>query len=521
MKRFFTAAASFLVCFLCLTGPSRATGQELTVIMKSPPMHLNNAVTSSTQTIQIATQLFASPLRYDLDWNPEPYLASSWSFSEDKKSLTLHLVPDAVFHDGKPVTSEDVAFSIMTIKANHPFKTMFEPVEAVDTPDPHTAVIRLSKPHPAILLCLAPPLCPIIPKHVYGDGQDVRTHPANSAPVGSGPFRFVEMKAGEYVILEKNPQFFIKGRPALDRVIFRFVKDPSGCMMAMSKGEAQLFPLVENTRNIARLEREAHLAVTSKGYEGIGAHNWLEFNLRKPELADVRVRKAVNYAIDRAFIINKLHGGLSTPSTGPLIPASPFYEKAVETYPLDLGKARALLDEAGCKPGKDGVRFALTLDFEPGLPEQQKMVAEYLKSQLRKVGIDVRLHASPDWSSWAERVSNGTHDMTLAITFSWGDPVIGTHRSYMSGNIRKGVAYSNMSGYRNGRVDALLEQAGQEMDPAKRAALYKEFQKIVADEAPIAYLNVIPYYTVYDKRLQNVVTSIWGPLSPMDTVSFK
>ena len=235
----------------------------------------------------------------------------------------------------------------------------------------------------------------------------------------------------------------------------------------------------------------------------------------------MRVRKAVNYAIDRAFIINKLHGGLSTPSTGPLIPASPFYEKAVETYPLDLGKARALLDEAGYKPGKDGVRFALTLDFEPGLPEQQKMVAEYLKSQLRKVGIDVRLYASPDWSSWAERVSNGTHDMTLAITFSWGDPVIGTHRSYMSGNIRKGVAYSNMSGYRNGRVDALLEQAGQEMDPAKRAALYKEFQKIVADEAPIAYLNVIPYYTVYDKRLQNVVTSIWGPLSPMDTVSFK
>lgn len=88
----------------------------------------------------------------------------------------------------------------------------------------------------------------------------------------------------------------------------------------------------------------------------------------------------------------------------------------METYPLDLGKARALLDEAGYKPGKDGVRFALTLDFEPGLPEQQKMVAEYLKSQLRKVGIDVRLHASPDWSSWAERVSNGTHDMTLAIT---------------------------------------------------------------------------------------------------------
>lgn len=93
--------------------------------------------------------------------------------------------------------------------------------------------------------------------------------------------------------------------------------------MAMSKGEAQLFPLVENTRNIARLEREAHLAVTSKGYEGIGAHNWLEFNLRRPELADVRVRKAVNYAIDRAFIINKLHGGLSHAVHRPPDPGQP------------------------------------------------------------------------------------------------------------------------------------------------------------------------------------------------------
>ncbi|MFQ9491341.1 MAG: ABC transporter substrate-binding protein [Bilophila wadsworthia] len=222
----FTAAASFLCVFLCLTGPSRATGQELTVIMKSPPMHLNNAVTSSTQTIQIATQLFASPLRYDLDWNPEPYLASSWSFSEDKKSLTLHLVPDAVFHDGKPVTSEDVAFSIMAIKANHPFKTMFEPVEAVDTPDPHTAVIRLSKPHPAILLCLAPPLCPIIPKHVYGDGQDVRTHPANSAPcrLRAVPVRGNEGRGIRHP--RKEPALLHQGPPHAHRAIFRFVKDP-------------------------------------------------------------------------------------------------------------------------------------------------------------------------------------------------------------------------------------------------------------------------------------------------------
>ena len=508
-------------CGLCPPQSTTAAPNELTVIMKSPPMHLNSALTSSTQSIQIATQIFASPLRYDLNWTPHPYLASSWEFSEDKKSLTLHLVPEATFHDGKPVTSEDVAFSILTIKQNHPFKTMFAPVTAVDTPDPHTAVIRLSHPHPAILLCLSPPLCPVLPKHVYGDGQDIRTHPKNIAPIGSGPFRFVEMKAGEYAILEKNPTFFLKDRPVLDKVIFKFIKDPSSRMMAMSQGEAQLFPLMENTRNIARLKKEAHLAVTNRGYEGIGGHTWLEFNLRKKELSDIRVRKAINHAINRGFIIEKLHNNLSSSSTGPLTPQSPFYEPKVESYPYDLKKAQALLDEAGCKPGKDGVRFSLTLDFEPGLPEQQKMVAEYLKSQLRRVGIDVQLRSSPDWASWAERVSNWNHDMTLAIMFSWGDQVIGTHRSYISGNIRKGVAYSNMSGYHNARVDELLSQAAQEMDPVRRKELYGEFQKIVVADAPMAYLNLIPFNTVYDKRVQNVFTSIWGPLSPMDTVYMK
>src|SRR5690606_6737814 len=132
-------------------------------------------------------QLFASPLRYDAEWKPHPYLAESWELADDGKSLTLHLRKDAVFHDGKPVTSEDVAFSIMAIKKNHPFQTMFAPVEQVETPDPHTAVIRMNQPHPAILLAMSPALCPIMPKHIYDDGQDLKSHPRNSQDVvGSG-----------------------------------------------------------------------------------------------------------------------------------------------------------------------------------------------------------------------------------------------------------------------------------------------------------------------------------------------
>ncbi|MFZ1240695.1 MAG: ABC transporter substrate-binding protein, partial [Anaerolineae bacterium] len=137
------------------------------------PRHFNPALISGSATAFPAAQIFASPLRYDENWNPQPYLAKSWEVSKDGLAVTLHLVQGATFHDGHPITSEDVAFSVMTVKTYHPFKTMFAPVDKVDTPDPLTAVIRLSRPHPAILLAMSPALLPILPKHIYGDGRDI------------------------------------------------------------------------------------------------------------------------------------------------------------------------------------------------------------------------------------------------------------------------------------------------------------------------------------------------------------
>lgn len=131
-----------------------------------------------------AAQLFASPIRMDKNWKPQPYLAERWDLSSDNRSITLCLRKDAVFHDGKPVTAEDVKFSIETIRDNHPFRTMYGPVNAVAVNDPYTAVIRLAEPHPAVLLAMSTSLTPIIPKHIFGDGADVKIHPRNANPVG-------------------------------------------------------------------------------------------------------------------------------------------------------------------------------------------------------------------------------------------------------------------------------------------------------------------------------------------------
>ncbi|MFP5406255.1 MAG: ABC transporter substrate-binding protein, partial [Gammaproteobacteria bacterium] len=210
--------------------------------------HLNGAVQSGIATAFPSTQLFASPLRFDDKWNPQPYLAESWKLADDGKSLTLNLRKNAVFHDGQPVTSEDVAFSIMAIKANHPFTTMFSRVEKVDTPDPHTAIIRMSEPHPAIVLAMSPALCPILPKHIYGDGQDLKSHPRNSQNVvGSGPFKLVEHDPGRRIVMERFDKFFLEGKPYLDKVVISINPDSSSLMLGLERGDIQMLPMVSRS----------------------------------------------------------------------------------------------------------------------------------------------------------------------------------------------------------------------------------------------------------------------------------
>ncbi len=493
--------------------PVFAEGGTLVIASSQVPRHLNGAVQSGIATAVPSTQIFASPMRYDENWEPQPYLAKSWEVSEDGLSVTLNLVDNATFHDGKPVTSEDVAFSIMTIKENHPFKSMFAPVETIETPDPLTAVIKLSQPHPALLLAMSPALAPILPKHIYGDGQDIKSHPANSAPIGSGPFMLEEFTAGEAIVMKKNPNFFIEGRPKLDEIIIRIIKDPSALLIAMENGEADIYPFMAGAQEIKRLSDVDALEVTAEGYAAVGPINWLAFNTESPKLSDVRVRQAIGYAVDREFITKALHRGVSSPQRGPIIESSPFFDETIEAYDVDLEKANALMAEAGFADGME-----LTIDYIPGPKEQQQSVAEYMKSQLKKIGIDVTVRAAPDFPTWAGRVASHDFELSMDVVFNWGDPVIGVHRTYLSDNIIKGVIWSNTQSYANPKVDELLNAAAVELDMDKRKTLYAEFQQIVAQDLPIYWINATPYHTAYNAKLVNPPKGIWGTMHPMDMV---
>jgi peptide/nickel transport system substrate-binding protein len=205
---------------------------------------LNSAVQSGIATMLPGAQLFASPLRMDAQWKPQPYLAEKWALSSDNRSVSLTLRKDAVFHDGRPITSEDLKFSIETIRDNHPFKSMYAPVNAVTISDAQTAVVRLAEPHPALLLAMSTVADADHPEaHLRRRPADPKVHPRNAANVvGSGPFRLVEFKPGEHIVMERFDRFFLKDRPRLDRLIVKEYKDTASLLLAFERGEVDVHP---------------------------------------------------------------------------------------------------------------------------------------------------------------------------------------------------------------------------------------------------------------------------------------
>ena len=516
-----------LLVMIVVAGPARAEtpkrGGDLKAVYGQLPPHFNSAIQSGAAVMIAASQMFVSLVEFDKNWKPVPYLAQSWEISDDGLNYTFHLVEGTTFHDGKPVTSRDVAFSIDVVKNNHPFgRSMFGPVSAVETPDDYTVVIKLSRPQPALMLSLSPVLCPILPKHVYGDGQDIRKHPANTAPIGSGPFKMVEFKPGESFTLERFDKYLRPGRPYLDRYIGVKIQDPTAVEAAFKNQTVHMGGFNGGLRltNIVKLKKVKHIDVITTGYEAIGAFAYLELNLRKKPFDDPRVRKAIAHAIDMKFILEKLQRGLAKRATGPILPESnPYYSSAVTMYDYDLEKAKKLLDEAGY-PMKDGKRFTATLDWLPGVYDDNQVIAEYLKPQLKKVGIDIVLRRPSGFGPWIKMVASWQFEMTLDVVFSYPDPIIGVHRLFHSNNI-KHIPWSNTGGYTNPEVDKLLDQAAVENDKEKRKALYSEFQKLISEDLPIVFLHQPAYHTVMHKDLRGISDSIWGLMGSSETVWWK
>jgi peptide/nickel transport system substrate-binding protein len=465
---------------------------------------------------QISPKITEGLLSYDFYLNPKPALATSWNISDDGLTYTFKLRPGVKWHDGQPFTSADAAFSILTLKEVHPRgRITFANVEKVDTPDDLTLVLHLSQPAPYLIHALDAQESPIIPKHIY-EGTRADSNPHNNAPIGTGPFRFVELVPGSHVILERNPDYWDKGKPYIDRIVFRFISDSGARAVALETGEADvadgsIVPLSE----VDRIAALPNITIERKGNIFSSGVKRLEFNLDNPILADIRVRRAIAYAIDKKFIRDVVWYGHGQIVAGPISPdLAPFYINDLPSYDFDPKKAEALLDEAGYKRGPDGIRFHLPHDFRPATEGDQR-TAEYVKQALAKVGIDISVRTQ-DFPSYVKRVYTDrdfaftTNSMTNTF-----DPTVGIQRLYWSKNFKPGVPFSNGSHYNNPEVDQLLEAAAVENDPVKRRALFTKLETILANDLPDLNLISDDNFSILNKRVVDAVVDAGGIYSSL------
>ena len=321
-----------------------------------------------------------------------PRLATSWEGSADGLSVTFKLREGVTWHDGKPFTSADVAFSALNVwkPLQNLGRLVFANLEAVDTPDEHTAIFKFSKPTPFQLIRNAlPAVTAVVAKHVYEGSADIAADPANAKLTGTGPFKFAEHKPGEYYRLEKNDAYWGEGQPKLDEIVYRVLPDRAAAAGALEADEIQLAAFSQvPLADLDRISKVEGIKVYSTGYEGLTYQLVVEINHRRKELADLKVRQAIAHAIDKDFVVKTIFLGYAKPATG-IIPqnAPEFYDPSVPTYAFDVAKANALLDEAGYGKEANGFRFQLKLLPAPYFAET-KQFGDYLRQALAAVGID-------------------------------------------------------------------------------------------------------------------------------------
>ena len=478
-------------------------GGSVVVAVSSDPGGLNPAVTTQGGVHLICGSIFSGLVAHDFNLNPVPDLAERWEVSPDGRTYTFHLAPAAVFHDGAPVTSEDVRFTFEQLLLQYHSRartSVGDNLRRILTPDPHTVVFEFDRPYAAFLQLVDVTNAPVMPKHLY-EGTDALTNPHNTNPVGSGPFKFQEWLKGDHITLARNEWYFKKGKPYLDRVVYRVMPSAATAAIAFEKGEADYF-LNPSPLDVARLKKMSGVVVTDKGREGFATVETLIPNLTRAPLSDPRVRRAMAHAIDKDFLVDKLLFGMGAAATGPVSRLLGWaYNPGVIKYEKNVALANQSLDEAGYKRNSDGMRFRLKFVHAPGYAK----VAEAIRDQMREVGIAVDLRLMEFGAAVDAIYVKKDFDLGFASFENGPDPDIGVKRTVVSSNIGP-IPFSNGAGYRNPRVDELFALAASELDREKRAALYFEAQDILVKDLPYFWLYEPKSAAAYRTGLQGMYT---------------
>lgn len=408
-------------------------------------------------------------------------LADSWDISPDGKVYTFKLHPNIKWHDGQPLTSADIKFTYdRMIAKKYPYSAFLKDVEAIETPDANTLVIKLKNPNAAFVPMMAQAAGwtgKIYPKHLWEKEEGFDTGPYVNKPVGSGPFKFARWDKGSAVELVANADYF-RGKPKIDRLIFRPIADAN---VARAEFDAEQFPhlpydYAPPLAEVPALQADPSLTVifTPSHYS-----RDIQLNLAKAPLSDLKVRQAISYAIDRDAISRLGFNGFWKPAFHANVDTQIDWINRDVSFPAyDKAKAEALLDAAGL-PRKDGKwRFAVSVTG-PSYSDC-RAINEVLVQQLREVGIDAKLEAF-DQATWFRRMQEKNFDISCYFTRYGPDP--DAYREHFGTGGQR-----NFMGYSNAQFDELGAKAAALTDKAERKKYYADMQAMLVRDVP--YINL-------------------------------
>ena len=528
-----------LICLFVVLGITGAsaqacpkTGGTATIAQNSEPGNLNPLIFPTTYDTNIEELVFNTLVAPTADLNYKPELAESWTFSEDKETVTLTLQQGVTWHDGTPLTASDVAFTLRAVaepnynggaysqvevlqgaSAYHEGKA--DSISGIDVINDHTIALTTTEVYAPILATLAGIM--ILPEHIYGKVpiENWQTDETNRSPVGSGPFKFQEFRSGELVSLEANPDYFA-GRPCLDRLIVRF-GDANTMLAALVNGEVDAAPVP--VPSVASVENDPNLTLIT--VEQL-SFDYLGTNLRNPALADQNVRTAMANAINREAIVSGLMSGYGT-VVDTIFPKSHWaYPEDVTPIPYDLEGANGLLDDAGWTMdggvrSKDGQALRFRLFYTTGNPVRERSAA-LIQANLRQLGVELELQSMDfptlvtyilpkDDKGTPRAVEVGDFDLFMLGFGIERDP--SEYLSYFTAAGQPPNGY-NFTGYTDPAGGDLLVEGQRTIDTNARTTLYNDFGRLMREQLPWIPLTQPQALYGNQPRLHNFAPDIRG-----------
>jgi len=456
-----------------LVGGEAHAQSVLKVLQAEAPRSMDPGGHTASVTATILEPMYEGLVMRDKNMQIVPSLATSWTSSEGGKVWTFKLRPGVTFHDGTPFNAESVVHSFMRfldpkrgLAAAGRITAVVASVKAVDD---STVEFTLKAPYAGFLTLLTTNTAKIVSEKADEGGK------LDTMPVGTGAFRFVEWKSGEYVLEERNDKYW-GDKPSVDQLKFTWSPEASVLSMSVQSGQADVVyplppvfaPTVKNNPALKLYDTEGSFVY------------WVSLNVKLKPLDDVKVRQALNYATDRAALVSALLRGYGTPANSPLAPTNPFYDKALNTYPYDPAKAKALLAAAGLTDG---------FTMSTAVQQRDAPIAEALQGMWAKVGVklEIRSQEGGVWTkaAFANPEAKAADKLNSSIA-SWStgsfNPDLQLRPLYATAS--SAPAGANLGFFSDPKLDDLIDKGAAELDDAKAKVIYNEAQKMVNEEAP-------------------------------------